>query len=140
VRRLVLSATLAAATLAGAAGQAAAAATPARSGVDHRAGVTIALQGSRLEARILAGPGRAKLQGRRVSVACAPRYPRSPTGTDAKDAGLVTSVTARWPKGRSRLTVTLPRDLSADARWCLVETRDGDVALVDFALGTNPYE
>ena len=103
-----------------------------RTATDDKAGVKFRIQGHLLSATILPNTGAIisdtaqELQGRRVTAVC---------GTNLTTGrGRTTHRPRRWPRGRATLKFWLPRDVSAHARWCVLETgRTGaDVAGVIF--------
>lgn len=132
---------VAAAVLAGA--PAGVAVAKVRSATDHLAGVHFTLNGRALTLRLAPQKGRKppdarkKLYGRSLRAAC---------GLNGANGKPVPAGAAflkfRWPRGSLTRKVRLPRDISAKAGWCIVETvtDGGDIAAVDLKLGHNPLE
>jgi hypothetical protein len=109
---------------------------------DHLAGMRFVLSGRTLTLRIVSQPkgppaaARKKLVGHRVRADCAPAA-RNGRADPAKAVHTI----FRWPRTARSRRVRFPRDVSARARFCFVETPSGaDIALVDFRLGHNPFE
>jgi hypothetical protein len=132
---------VAAAVLGG--GPASVAAAKVRSATDHLAGVRFKLDARALTLRLAPQKGRKppdvrkKLYGRSLRAACglnAANGKPVPTGA--------TFLKFRWPRDTLTRRIRLPRDISAKAGWCIVETvaDGGDIAFVDFGLGHNPAE
>ena len=114
-----------------------------RTATDHLAGVRFTLNARNLTLTLAPQKGhkppdvRKKLYGRSLRAAC------GLNGADAKPVAKgVTFLKFRWPQRTLTRKVRLPRDISATAGWCIVETvADGaDIAAVDFRLGHNPSE
>jgi hypothetical protein len=113
-----------------------------RSATDHLAGVRFTLNARNLTLTLAPQKGhtppdaRKKLYGRSLRASCGLNDANGrpvPTG--------VTFLKFRWERGRLRRKVRLPRDISATAGWCIVETvSGGDIAFVDLKLGHNPDE
>jgi hypothetical protein len=102
-----------------------------KSELDPRGGMRLTLDGRTLVAEIVHTPRYTRfptteeqLYGRRVAGAC---------GTTFRPIrrGLVFQ-RRTWPAGARRLTFNFGRDISRRVRWCLVDSRDGDVAFVSF--------
>ena len=93
---------------------------------DHDVGVTFRLNGKHLSMKLSdqVDPRAAKkLLGKKVAAACGTR----PEGGKVYDAIFV------WPEDKSAMGVDLKRDISAKAKYCLLETYGGsDIALVKF--------
>jgi hypothetical protein len=103
----------------------AAAAGAVKTGLDRHAGMRLTLDGRVLTAKIL--PGRhlgAKLYGKRIDAVCASSF--------FHPARQHVIGTRLWPVGARRLSFRFGRDISRDARWCLIEHEASDVASVSF--------
>ena len=102
-----------------------------RVATDHRSGVEFRLDGRLLTATIVPQPqhdppdARAAIMGRRVTAACGTRLP--------EQKGRSAFQNKRWPLAHLALKFRLPRDVSADVRWCVLEDAHGaDIARVFF--------
>jgi len=114
-----------------------------RSATDHLAGVRFTLDARTLTLRLAPQKGRTppdarkKLYGHSLRAAC------GRNGADGKPVPAGAAfLKFRWPRGTLTRKVRLPRDVSAKAGWCIVETvtDGGDIAAVDLRLGHNPNE
>ena len=114
-----------------------------RSATDHLAGVRFTLNARNLTLKLAPQKGhkppdaRKKLYGHQLRAAC------GLNGANGKPVAKgATFLKFRWERGRLTRKVRLPRDVSAKAGWCIVETVSdgGDIAAVDFRLGHNPAE
>jgi hypothetical protein len=105
-----------------------------REKTDHKVGVEFKLAGHTLRAKVVppsypvAGTGvKAELWRHHVRAACATSLRRT--------VALTVHTARRWPRGRLSLKYRFQRDISARARYCLLEdTSGGDLALVYFPL------
>jgi hypothetical protein len=115
------------------------AATPAKTGTDHLAGLSYGLKGKTLTLKILpqhrsraAGP---LLRGKTVKVSCgtasASGKPNNPN---------VARAAKQWPAGSLTSRITLSRTLGSKARWCIVYGGDVMVSSVDFVLHRSASE
>jgi hypothetical protein len=148
-----------------------------RSGTDHLAAVRFTLHGRLLKAEIAGGGeptdyAERALKGRLIRATCGTTMtggsPSGPSmdGSTARagapptppsfpfprpslaDRSTFTRVIKRWPAHLQRTTFRLPRDLSANARWCTLEraghgneiARHAEIAFVDLQRGHNPAE
>jgi hypothetical protein len=132
-----------AAALVVAVGAPAVATAKVRSATDHLAGVRFTLNARNLTLRLAPQKGRTppdarkKLYGKSLRASC------GLNGANGKPVAKgATFLKFRWPSGSLTRKVRLPRDVSAKAGWCIVETvKDGgDIAAIDFKLGHNPFE
>ena len=94
---------------------------------DRRAGLTFRLDGKRLTMKLSEQANARtvkKLVGNRVAAACGTR----------RTGGRVYDAVFTWPDERTSAGVSLKRDISGSAAYCLVEdARSGDdIALVQF--------
>lgn len=131
--RLTLSAVLA--TLVAALGTTSVADAAVRAKLDRDNEIRFVLDGRTLRATIVDRPNvvqsptiQRDLFDHRIRFACGTSFRRKARKT-------VAVALARWPQGTQSMTVTLGRDISAQARWCLLEgfaNRGGDVAYVSF--------
>ena len=107
--------------------------------VDPLHGLRYVLKGAKLTVRLVpAADGslpavRKRLWGRPIDAICSPQFAlrRRPR---------VVMATRFWPRGVTRLTFVLPRDISKRVAWCLLE-RDGgeDVSGVNFRAFIRIY-
>ena len=114
-----------------------------RTATDHLAGVRFTLNARTLTLTLVPQKGhtppdaRKQLYGKSLRASCGL--------DDAKGRPVAKGATFlkfRWERGTLRRRVRLPRDISASAGWCIVETvpGGGDIAFVDLRLGHNPNE
>jgi hypothetical protein len=102
-----------------------------KSGIDRHGGMRLTLDGRVLTAEIVRTPRfhrtpatEKQLYGKRIDGICSPRFrPRR--------RGLVIR-RQRWPIGARQVSFRFGRDISARAKWCLVEHNASDVAFVSF--------
>lgn len=114
-----------------------------RTATDHLAGVRFTLNARNLTLRLAPQKGHTPPDARRKLYARELRASCGLNGANGKP--VAKGVTFRrflWTRGALTRRVRLPRDISAKAGWCIVETvRDGgDIAAIDFKLGHNPFE
>jgi hypothetical protein len=125
----MFAAALATVSLALAPGAGVAADGPVR--IDELHGVRFELDGRVLTVRLVPGEdGRPpavsrKVWGKRIDAVCSPAFhPR-------RRSAVVRQV-RRWPRGQLELSYRFGRDISNRVKWCLLEDRAEDVALVSF--------
>ena len=96
-----------------------------RQATDREARIRFTLEGRVLTVEFRSGaPRRVRRQvlGKRVRATCQ-RYAPVVKMTDDR----------RWRRGKRRVRFRFARDISASARWCLLERRGDDVAFVNLA-------
>jgi hypothetical protein len=118
---------------------AACAAAPAqaasRDATDHLAGLRFSLVGKRLTLKLTGKQqAAARVRGKRIRVSCASAAANKP------NSPLVARGSAVWGRRSSSRGFTLSRDVSAKAKWCMVQTTSTIVSYVDLQLGRNPRE
>lgn len=94
----------------------------------------LTLDGRRLTVRIYDDPYyhrdpsvSSQVFGKRIGAACG-------TSFQPRRKNIVTS-TRRWPHGMASMSFDFDRDISRGARWCLIESKGWDVAMVSFLKG-----
>jgi hypothetical protein len=107
----------------------ASAAGAVKTGFDRHAGMRLTLDGRVLTAKIANSRGgdldlEEHLYGKRIDAVCGSSflYPR----------GAKVVRRQRWPVGTRRMSFRFGRDISRNARWCLIEHHAADVAAVSF--------
>jgi hypothetical protein len=111
------------------------AAAASRKASDGLAGLRFSLDGKRLTLELTGKQQAAKrLRGRRIRVSCATAAAVKP------NSKLVARGSGVWGRTARTRSFTLSRDVSAKAKWCLVQTSDSIISYVDLALGHNPRE
>jgi hypothetical protein len=102
-----------------------------KSGVDRHGGMRLTLAGRVLTVAIVHPRARNEVFGRRVVAVCSPLFlPRR------RDVVVVRAV---WPDGARRVRFRFGRDVSARAKWCVLEHRGGeDIAAVGFIRREPP--
>lgn len=97
-----------------------------RYGTDLHAGIRLTLKGRMLTATIVRAKAGNEVFGKRIDAICSSRAP------DPRHRRDWVRAVRRWPAGAARVRFRFKRDISASAKWCLIEHRAADVALVWF--------
>jgi len=95
-----------------------------KTGFDRHGGVRLTLDGRVLTVKIVRQRAGQHLFGKRIDAVCSPNTPLTRRGLVIR--------TRVWPEGASRLRFRFKRDVSRNAKWCLIEHRARDVAVVWF--------
>jgi hypothetical protein len=95
-----------------------------KTGFDRHGGLRLTLDGRVLTATIVRQRAEEDLFGKRIDAVCSSTSPLTRRGLVIR--------TRLWPEGASRLRFRFKRDVSRNAKWCLIEHRARDVAVVWF--------
>jgi hypothetical protein len=101
-----------------------ASAAAVKTGFDRHGGLRLTLDGRVLTAKIVRPRAEEALFGKRIDAVCSRNAPLTRRGLVIR--------TRLWPEGASRLRFRFRRDVSRNAKWCLIEHRARDVAVVWF--------
>ncbi len=108
-----------------------------QSGLDRHGGMRLTLDGRLLTAEIIRTPHfhrdpttEEQLYGKRIDAICSPR-------SRPQRRGLVIR-RQLWPVGARRMAFEFRRDISSRVKWCLIEHRASDIALVSFIERERP--